>query len=321
MLLTWSLNNLSLRGAWLTIGSFDGIHLGHQAILTRIIRGAHKKGEPAVALTFHPHPSIVLGKRSGSIYLNTPEEKADFLSQMGLDILVVHPFNHEISNLTAREFISRLQKSLKFRYLCVGSDFAIGHNREGGLAALHLLGEELNFHLIVLEPIKIAGREVSSSWVREALASGDMATVQRLLGRPYHVSGEVIHGDNRGRALGFPTANLNIWSERILPKTGVYAGWVHINGENVPAVTNVGYRPTFENQSTRPQVETHLLDFEGDIYHRTISISFLAHLRDEQRFANSQQLVQQVREDIRIAREILEVTDHETIPGVASTYS
>jgi riboflavin kinase / FMN adenylyltransferase len=321
MLHTWSLDNLNLRGVWLTIGSFDGIHLGHQAILTKIILGAHENGMPAVALTFHPHPSIVLGKRSGPFYLNTPEEKINFLSFMGLDLLVVHPFNHQIANLSAREFISRLKQRLNFSFLCVGSDFAIGHNREGDLATLRLLGTEFDFHVMVMDSIQIDGRAVSSSWVRDALASGDMATVQRLLGRPYRVSGEVVRGDNRGKGLGFPTANLDIWSERILPKNGVYACWVQINGENIPAVTNIGYRPTFENQSALPRVETHLLDFEGDLYYRRISLSFVSHLRDEQRFASPQQLVEQVREDVRKAREILEVTNNETILGVASTYS
>jgi riboflavin kinase/FMN adenylyltransferase len=316
MLHYWSLENIHLQRTWLTIGSFDGVHLGHQAILERIVAGARRGGNRSVVLTFHPHPAVILGKRQGAFYLTSPEEKAEYLDEKGVDCLITHPFNRQVASLSAREFVSRLHGHLGFTRLCVGNDFALGRNREGNIPALKLLGDELGFEVEVMPAVTLDQKVVSSSWVRNALAEGDLATVERLLGRPFRVSGEVIHGDGRGKSLGFPTANMEIWEEHALPMSGVYACWARIEGEEYPAVTNVGFRPTFENQPTRPQVETHLLDFDQNLYHRRISLSFLTFLRGEQRFASVQDLVDQVQKDIQRARTILEVSRHETIPGI-----
>lgn len=311
----WSLNPVDLENVWLTIGSFDGVHLGHQSILRQIVLSARSEGNPSVVLSFHPHPGVVLGKRSGAFYLTTPEEKASLLSRMGVDYLITHPFNQKVAGLSAQEFIYHLYESLKFRWLCVGSDFALGRGREGNLDVLEGIGKTLGYEVKPLSPLKIEGKVISSSWVRQALNEADLKTVTRLLGRPYQVTGEVVHGDGRGKMLGFPTANLEVWSERALPKSGVYAGWAQVDGEIIPAVTNIGFRPTFDHHSERPHIEAHLIDFDRNLYHRQVSLSFITFLRDEKRFENIASLISQVHRDIEEARSILKVSSYETIPG------
>ncbi len=237
----WSLQNLDLRGSWLTIGSFDGVHLGHLTLLTELITGAHAEGLPAVVLTFHPHPAVVLNKRKDFSYLSTPEGKAGLLDRAGVDVVINHPFSLQVAQISARDFIQKLVENLKMRHLCVGHDFALGRGREGDLPALTRLGSELGYAISVVEPVKLDGEVVSSSRVRQALIEGDVELAHRLLGRPYKIIGEVVHGDSRGRLLGFPTANLEVWAERTLPKPGVYACWATIEGKEYPAVTNVGF--------------------------------------------------------------------------------
>jgi len=316
----WSIDGMALRGSWLTIGSFDGIHLGHQKIVAHIVRGAREENVPSVVLTFHPHPGVVLGKRSGAFYLTTPEEKAHLLTDLGLDYMISHPFSRQFSQLMAEDFIRYLHQRLGFQCLCIGSDFALGHNREGDLARLEQLGSKFGYRIHMLQPVELDGRIVSSSWVRQALSQGDVSTVQRLLGRPYQIAGEVVHGDGRGRMLGIPTANIALWREHALPKPGVYAGWVIVDGTAHPAVSNIGYRPTFDQQGDYPHAEAHIIDFDQNLYRKRVSLSFLFRLRDEQRFENIEALVQQINQDIEKARSLLEVSRHETISGIARTY-
>lgn len=317
----WSIDGLGLGRSWLTIGSFDGVHLGHQKILEQIVRGAGEEKAPSVVLTFHPHPGVVLGKRSGAFYLSSPEEKAQLLGEMGVDYVISHPFNEQLAQLSAHDFVRYLHERLGFNRLCVGPDFALGHNREGNLDRLSQLGEVFGYRVQVIEPVRLDGRIVSSSWVRQALAEGDVRTAQRLLGRPYSLSGEVVHGDGRGRTLGIPTANIEFWRERALPRPGVYAGWAVVDGANLPAVSNVGYRPTFHQQADYPHVEAHIIDFDQGLYHKQVTLSFLFHLRDERRFESIQALVQQVYQDTDKARLLLEVSRHETVPGFTQTHS
>jgi riboflavin kinase/FMN adenylyltransferase len=303
----WSLQNLDLRGSWLTIGSFDGVHLGHRELLTELITGAHAEGLSPVVLTFHPHPAVVLNKRKEFSYLSSPEGKVGLLDRLGVDVVITHPFNPVVAQISARDFIVSLIQNLKMCHLCVGHDFALGRGREGDLPALTRLGAELGYTISVVEPVMLDGQVVSSSRVRQALTEGDVELAQRLLGRPYKIIGEVVHGDSRGRSLGFPTANLEVWSERTLPKPGVYACWASIEGKDYPAVTNVGFRPTFDNQPLRPRVEAYLLDFDADLYRRTMRLSFIRRLRDEVRFNDIQALIDQMHLDVQIGRQILEL--------------
>jgi len=318
-----SLEGLNVDNVWLTIGSFDGVHRGHQAIISRLVTRAHAERSRAVVLTFHPHPTLVLRNQSSHFYLTSPDERANLMSKLGVDIVITHPFNQEVARLSAREFILRLQKHLDIRHLCAGHDFALGRNREGDLTVLKTLGSEFGFSMNIVQPVLIEGEVVSSSRIRSALNNGDISLVNQLLGRSYEVNGEVIHGDGRGRLLNIPTANLDIWKERAVPKAGVYACQAVTGEKTWKAVTNIGFRPTFNpdtpniqslegypnviNQLNFPHVEAHLLDFHGDLYQHHVTLSFISRLRDEKRFANVDALLNQVHQDIQVARKILQM--------------
>ncbi|HEC62215.1 MAG TPA: bifunctional riboflavin kinase/FAD synthetase [bacterium] len=299
------LEDVYLQDVWLTIGSFDGVHVGHQEIVRSLIRGARAAGAPAVVLTFDPHPAVVLGKRQNPFYLTTPEERAALLGKLGVDVVITHPFNTRVAELTAHDFIARLFAHLGFHHLCVGYNFALGRNREGDVQALQRLGAQLGYTMHIVDPIKIGNRIVSSSQIREALRVGDVVQAANLLGRTFQVSGEVIKGDARGRALGIPTANLAVWAERALPKSGVYVCQARLSGELWGAVTNVGVRP-IEHSPVSLVVEAHILDFEGDLYGQLMQLEFLTRLRDERRFPDVSSLVAQIEQDLERARQVLQ---------------
>jgi riboflavin kinase/FMN adenylyltransferase len=300
-----TLDGIQIENAWLTIGSFDGLHRGHQAIVEQLTTGAHQAGALAVVLTFHPHPSVVLGKRLSAQYLTTPDERAELLAALGVDLLVTHPFTPEVASRSARDFLRYLQRHLGFQELWVGHDFAMGRNRDGDVGRLKELGADLGYRLHVLAPVEIDGQVVSSSRIRALIAEGEVAAASRLLGRPYRLSGLVVAGQRRGRQLGIPTANLAIEEERVLPARGVYVCTARNESGSWGAVANVGLRPTFEDQPPRPLVEAHLLNYAGDLYQRHLQLDFLAHLRGERRFPNPQALVEQIQADIVQARQIL----------------
>jgi riboflavin kinase / FMN adenylyltransferase len=301
----WSLEAVHLQNAWLTIGSFDGVHLGHQEIIRKMTAGAHTAGAPAVVLAFFPHPAVVLRKRQDLYYLTTPEERAEIMESLGVDVVITHPFNLEIANKEARQFLLELKAHLGLSHLWIGYDFALGRNREGDVPTLRKLGKELGYQLHVVEPVQAPNGYVSSSLIRKKLAEGDMNSVTQLLGRHYKIEGVVIHGDGRGKPLGIPTANLEVWPERALPKEGVYVCKAHNGNEIWGALANVGVRPTFEIEPVSPRVEAHLLDFDRDLYGQSICLEFITRLRDEQRFPNVQALVAQIHQDILRGREIL----------------
>ena len=300
-----SLEGVSLKDVWLTIGTYDGVHLGHQEIIHRVVAGARQTGANAVAITFYPPPTVVLKKRSDPSYLTLPEERAQLLGALGIDTVITYPFNLEVAAMSAREFMALLHAHLQMKRLCIGYDFAIGHNREGNQTVLQQLGDEFGYSLQVVPPVMVEGKVVSSSSIRAHLAAGEVEQAARLLSRPYQLSGEVVLGDGRGKLLGIPTANLSVLAERALPKAGVYICRTQVNGRRWGAVTNIGVRPTFENQPTQPRVEAHILDFEHDIYGQEIELEFLAHIRDEARFPNPEALIQQIRQDITQARSFL----------------
>jgi riboflavin kinase / FMN adenylyltransferase len=301
----WSLENVFLEDSWLTIGSFDGVHLGHQALLRNLTFLAHNAGTPAVALSFYPHPAIVLGKRNDPFYLTSPEEKADIMRSLELDHLINHPFNRQVASTSAQEFLNYLHLHLKFRHLWVGPDFALGRGREGNIPTLTRLGEQFGFDLHVIDSILNGGETISSSRIRQAIAQGDLALANIWLGHPFRLAGEVIHGDGRGRDLGVPTANLAVWDDHAIPKPGVYICRAYRGSNTWGAVTNVGYRPTFENQPDKPMIEAFLLDFNQDIYGQTLQLDFLHRLRDEVRFPNVQALIDQMHADIDQSRVFL----------------
>lgn len=300
-----SLFDAHFRAAWVTIGSFDGVHLGHQAIARNLAAGAHHQGAPAVVLTFEPHPSIVLGKRTDPFYLTTAEQRAELLGDLGIDAVVTHPFTLDLAAKSPREFMEMVHRSLDLRHLWVGYDFALGRKRIGTVQVLSQIGEELGYEVHTTRPVTLDGEVVSSSLVREAVARGDVGQAARLLGRPHFLEGEIIRGQGRGRTIGIPTANLDIAPEVAYPKSGVYACRTVIDGITYGAMTNIGVRPTFEHQPVKPRVETFLLDFSGDLYGKTLRLEFVERIRDEQKFDGFEALVEQIHQDIETGRQIL----------------
>jgi riboflavin kinase/FMN adenylyltransferase len=300
-----SLNEINLKNTWLTIGSFDGVHRGHQAIIRHLKNGAQKEGALTVVLTFFPHPAVVLGKRPAMAYLTSPEERSRLLGELGVDVVITFPFDKDIANFTADEFLREVKQQIDFRHLVVGYDFALGRDRSGNVNQLQELGRKLNYSVEILPAILENEIVVSSSQIRQDLNSGEIEKVNLSLGRYYTIDGTVVHGDGRGKTIGVPTANLMFWSELALPSPGVYACLAEINAKTWKAVTNVGYRPTFNDKTPTLQVETHLLDFHGDLYAQEIRLSFLSRIRDEQRFNKIEDLVSQIQADITHARKIL----------------
>lgn len=288
-----------------TIGVFDGVHRGHQLLIRHLVDEARARGRLAVVITFFPHPDVFLKALAGRYYLTTPEERADLLMAMGVDYVYTLPFNDELRRVRAAEFVELLVSHLRMEALWVGSDFALGYKREGDVTYLRDMGAQRGFSLHVIDLLLGQSGAISSTAIREALAIGQVDEARQLLGRPYHVYGEVVHGLARGRTIGFPTANIAVWSDLIVPANGVYAGWVTLDGETQRhmAVTNVGNRPTFDGQGIT--VEAHLLDFDRDIYGRTLTFTFEKHLRYEQRFSGIDALITQIQADSAAARAFL----------------
>jgi riboflavin kinase/FMN adenylyltransferase len=300
-----SLEQVSVENAWLTIGSFDGVHRGHQEIIRNLVTGARAASVPAIVLTFYPHPVFVLRGHNGPFYLTSPQERATLLGELGVDVVITCPFNQQVAATSARDFMGKLQRHLGLRQLWVGQDFTLGRNREGTLPVLRQLGVEFGYEVQVLPPVEIDGFGISSSQIRIFLGKGEVDSAARMLGRPYRLVGQVVHGDGRGRTIGIPTANLAIWLERLVPKAGVYACQAHLAQRNYAAAVNIGVRPTFDGNALAPQVEAHLLDFKGDLYGQEIQLDFITRLRDEQRFPNIETLVSQIQHDIARTRSLL----------------
>jgi riboflavin kinase/FMN adenylyltransferase len=297
--------------AFLTIGSFDGVHLGHQALIRNLVASARQEGALAGLLTFDPHPLRVLRPERPMVRLTSIPERRDILAALGLDFMVVLPFTRETAATPASDFVADLVRHLALKALWIGPDFALGRGREGNAARLTEFGADAGFAVHVIEPYELDGGLVRSSRIRALLSeTGAVDWAARLLGRPYQVWGPVVLGAQRGRTLGYPTANLALPAERLVPAHGVYACWAWRPEGAIadmlpgyPAVVNVGVRPSFDNGA--PSVEAFLLDFDGDLYGETLGLSFVERLRAEQRFTGIDALVAQIRSDADTAREIL----------------
>jgi riboflavin kinase/FMN adenylyltransferase len=310
-----SLDDVQLGDVWVTIGSFDGVHRGHQSIIQELIAGGRVNHAPTVVITFYPHPAAILRGRNFPYYLSSPEEKARILGDMGVDHVITHPFNRQVANKTARQFILDLHEHLRIRYLGVGYDFAMGKYRDGDFSILQQLGQEFDFIVKQSPPIEVQGGVISSSRIRFLLGVGQVEVAAGLLGRKYKIEGLVEVGDQRGRRLGFPTANMAIWAEKIIPTAGVYACWANVRGKTWGAVTNIGVRPTFEANPVPPRVEAHLIDFDDDIYGENIQVEFVSRIRDERRFPNIDALRAQIQKDLDQSREILSTSLHGNAQG------
>ncbi len=301
-----TLNDLHTNNAWVTIGAFDGVHLGHQKIVQNMVAGAHMVGAPAIAITFHPHPAVFLRRITEAYYLSSPDERAFLLDQLGVDHIVTLPFDQALADRSAREFMSDLMTHTHLKQLWVGYDFALGRNRMGNVDYLRSLGEKLDYQVISQPPVKKDGEIISSSQIRQWVANGEMEQAAEWLGRWYSVEGEVVHGDGRGRHIGIPTANLAIWPEKRLPAPGVYAAFAWVGGHRFQSVLNLGYRPTFESEASAARLEVHILDFASDLYGQKVRLEITHRLRDEKRFDNVDSLLVQIHDDIKNAREVLD---------------
>lgn len=291
------------KPSMVTIGVFDGVHRGHQYLIRRLVETARSRDQLAVAITFYPHPDVVLRGITGRYYLTTPDERAHILTDLGIDAVITLPFNDDLRHIRAATFVDQMNTYLRLETLWVGSDFALGYQREGNVAFLRQQGEEKQFGVEVIDLLLSEGGAISSTAIRDALRTGDVEQARDLLGRAYAVSGEVIHGEARGRKIGFPTANIAVPESLVIPANGVYAGWGILGDERFMAVTNIGMRPTFDGQSVT--VEAHLLDFDRDIYGQNLTFTFETRLRSEMKFSGIDALIAQIADDSAAGRAYL----------------
>jgi len=299
-----SLEEVTLQNSWLTVGVFDGVHLGHQEIVNKLTEGSQAIGAPAVVLTFDPHPLRILGR--GEIGLLTlPDERAELLASMGVDVVITERFTKELSTVSAFDFMSRLTRRLELKHLLIGYDFALGKGREGGATRLTEIGKELGYSVEVVSALSGESGVISSTEIRKLVSVGNVTEAARLLGHPYSLRGPVIRGDGRGRKIGVPTANIDYPREKIVPAMGIYAGWACLANKRHMAAISIGINPTFTPDKQIPSVEAHILDFDEDIYGEDLKIEFIARLRDELKFDSVDALVEQIWKDVEETRKIL----------------
>ena len=287
-----------------TIGNFDGVHVGHVRLIRRTVEIARQVGTAAVAFTFDPHPAAILQPQNPPPPLTARGRKLDLLRPLGLDAVVVYPTDRQLLSLSWREFLDELLlKKLRIRGIVEGPDFRFGRNREGDWQLLQEWARERGVLAELVPAVVVDGQPVSSSRIRALISAGEVSAANRLLSEPYRIQGRVVVGAKRGRTLGFPTANLADVTT-ILPAQGIYAGRAYLaEGTAVyPAAISIGPNPTFDELGVK--IEAYLLDFEGDLYGQTIELEFLSRLRDIQRFDNVQMLVEQMHRDVLATREI-----------------
>jgi riboflavin kinase / FMN adenylyltransferase len=291
------------RPTVLTIGSFDGIHRGHQYLIRQVVERAAQIGAASALVTLHPHPKVVLRPDSPLQYLSTIEERLDLLAPLGLDYAVVFPFSLEMSQTRARDFVQMLIDHLHMVEIFCGADFALGYKREGNVAFLRTLGQEKGFAVTVVEPQRFDGEVMSSTHIRQSIAEGDLEAATRSLGRFPSLRGRVIRGDQRGRRLGFPTANLAVTERRLLPADGIYAVRVRVGAQWFGGAASIGIRPTFGG--SHRTVEVYILDFDQDLYDQVIEVQFVKRLRPEMKFDGAAALIAQMEKDVAESREVL----------------
>jgi riboflavin kinase / FMN adenylyltransferase len=293
------------RGAVVTVGTFDGVHRGHRAVLDEITRRAARTGRRSVLVTFHPHPLRITRPEAAPRLLTIPPEKKEVLAESGLEYAVFVTFTPELQQFSARRFVTQiLLDRLGMEELVIGYDHGFGRGRQGSVDTMRKLGAEFGFAVDVVDEVRFDGEPISSSRIRRALEAGDVAAAARGLGRPYSVQGPIVQGMHRGRKLGFPTANLSVGDpEKLLPLEGVYAvhGW--IDGRPHPGLLHLGPRPTFSGYP--PSIELHLLDWDGDLYGRVVRVDFCARIRDVLPFASAAELVAQMHRDAERGRALL----------------
>ena len=297
----------------LTIGVFDGVHGGHQMLIRRMLDEGRARGISGGVVTFHPSPINVLRPDVPFSYLDSLEQRVEHLLELGVDFVSVVGFTSELAQVSAENFVRLLHEEAGMRLLVVGEDFALGRGREGSTERLTEIGEEIGFEVVPVPLLEASADAVSSTRIRRALEQGEMEVVKRLLTRPFSLRGPVLRGEERGRAIGFPTLNVGVSADRALPSNGVYVTRATLaDGRSFEACTNIGVRPTFGDSDQR-HVETHLLDFEGDLYGEVVTVELLRRLRPEQKFAGVEALTAQIARDVEATRAHFEAS--QAAPG------
>ncbi|MCI0848954.1 MAG: bifunctional riboflavin kinase/FAD synthetase [Chloroflexi bacterium] len=287
-----------------TIGVFDGVHQGHRHLLRQVVQLAGDRYVPTV-ITFSNRPVTVLRPGTEPSYLTTLDQRVDLIKQQGIELVVCLEFTLELAQVTAADFAKLLAESLNMKGLVLGPDSAVGKDRQGDLAFMQQQGEQLGFWARSVEPFEIEGQPVKSRRIRDAVSNGNMAVCPELLGRNHLLFGVVVLGDQRGRTLGFPTANLEVDPQLLLPGDGIYATWAIIDGERHQSATSIGVRPTF-GLSNR-LVEVFVMDFSDDIYGKTIGVEFIKKVRDQEKFDGLDELVKQINQDVDDCRQVLDL--------------
>ena len=297
------------RGAVVTIGAYDGVHLGHRAVIAEVRRLAAERGCETAVVTFDRHPATVVRPESAPKLLTDLEQKLELLADTGVDYTLVVHFDRARSQESAEDFVKEvLAGCLNARAVVVGHDFHFGRGRTGNVSLLATMGGELGFDVLGLRLTEGDGEAISSTRIRKLIAAGDVAAAAALLGRPHQIRGTVRSGDKRGRELGFPTANVHVPGDVLLPGDGIYAGWyLRPDGSRHATAISLGRRPTFYDDQTESLLEAYLLDFEGDLYGEEARVEFVTHLRDELRFDSVDALVEQMQADVAHARAALQV--------------
>jgi riboflavin kinase/FMN adenylyltransferase len=287
----------------LTLGNFDGVHVGHQAIFKKVVERARELNGTSIAFTFEPHPLKVLAPERSPKLLSTFHSKMKLIAEAGIDIVICAEFSRAFADQNPEEFIrSFLHEKIGVKEVYVGYDYAFGRGREGSIESLEKVGRACGFHVEVVEAVQVEGKVASSSAIRELISNGNVEDAAKLLGRYYSVEGEIVHGSRRGHELGFPTANLRTPNERI-PANGVYAVLADVDGRRYQGVAAIGVRPTFETGFF--SIEVFLFDFVGELYGKQMDVSFVGHLREEKKFPDADSLIAQMRKDVEEAKKSL----------------
>jgi len=285
------------------LGNFDGVHLGHQEILKQTVESAHRKGRDALVYTFDPHPRVVLQKAPDLPQITTPAERAEIFEWLGIDVLILAEFTLEFATQTPEEFVANvLVEELEARNIFIGENYRFGKDRGGTIQTLRKLAPAFGFSVCVVPPVLTAEAVVSSSRIRECLMQGEIRKANLMLGREFTIEGQVIHGHGRGKALGYPTANIKP-EPKLQPPPGVYAVYCRVCGEIFRGVMNIGDNPTFKDR--RVAYEVYILDFDKEIYGETIKVYFVERLRPEEEFSTAEDLRVQIARDVERGREIL----------------
>ena len=290
------------RGTVLTIGVFDGVHQGHCHLLQRLVQLAGSTYLPTV-LTFANHPVTVLRPGTQVGFITPQDERVRLLKRQGVELVICLDFTQELSQVSASDFTDTLVKSLGMEGLVIGPDSALGRDRQGDVSFLRQKGSELGFWVDVVDPLIVDGDPVQSRRIRAGLSRGDVSACARLLGRKFSLQGQVVRGDQRGKELGFPTANLEVAPQMVLPGDGIYATWAVIDGVRHPSATSIGVRPTF--QPSERIVEVYVIDFNADLYGKNVSVEFVSKLRDQEAFTSVEALIDQIDRDVANSREVL----------------